>query len=399
MIEHKIIKCALINREAFDKLKESLNREELSSYGNTIVKLITNYYEADLKVDHIDEELLTAVIRKRYPKQLEEFEAYIARLPEEVSVANIVEYIQEQQREILGNKIAAMMIEDTNNPKIVEAMNEFQLLNSEVQEEQRVYDMSDLGSLLERIAAKKLIPIYPTAVNNRIGGGIPRQGQMLVYARPDVGKSTVVMNIAGGAVQSGYTVLYCGNEDPADTMVLRYMTRMTGMVQDEIKKNPKVAIEKAAKATQGNGKCLFVDMHPGSIAEIRANVQKYNPDIVIVDQIRLIKMVKDNPTRNLEEACIAMRTLAKEFHFVSVLVTQAGDSAKGKLYLQMEDVEWSNTGVQGQMDLMIGVGQNTESKAMNNIMLSFPKNKLSAPIQPFSCRINYPLNKVMGPDK
>ena len=151
-------------------------------------------------------------------------------------------------------------------------------------------------------------------------------------------------------------------------------------------------------AAEDNGydNFYFVDLHPGTIAEVRKEIEEIRPDIVIVDQVRLLRVVKDSPTRNLEEGCIAMRNLAKEFHFVSVLVTQAGASATNKLYIDMEDVEWSNTSVQGQQDLMIGIGQTNELKTRNQIMLSFPKNKLTAPIKPFVCRIDYVKQTIKG---
>src|SRR5690606_32128932 len=109
-----------------------------------------------------------------------------------------------------------------------------------------------------------------------------------------------------------------------------------------------------------------------TIHEIRSYVEKISPDLVVVDQIRNLAVKPESMTVNLEQGVIAMRNLAKEFNFVSVVVTQAGDSAHNKLILDYTDVEWSNTGVAAQMDLMIGVGQNEDFKSQGKVMLSFP---------------------------
>lgn len=395
MIEHKLIKCAILSREAFSIIVDIIQDRELSPYAKTIMNTIETYYDNDLQAECIDHELLQEIIQRKYPEKKEEFIAFFANLPVEISVANILKYVVEQKKEVLGNKLASMLIDDVSDGNIAEIMNEFLLLGEELVEEKQIYSMDDIDSLVEQAVQEELIPLYPSIISDKLNGGIPRQGQVLIYARPDVGKTTIAMNIAGGAVMDGYRVLYCGNEDPAERMILRFLTRITGKTIDEIKAAPVEAINIAKETAKG--KYQFIDMHPGTIAQIRGHIKRFSPDIVIVDQIRLVKMVKDNPTRNLEEACIAMRTLAKEFGFVSIPVTQAGESAANKQFLKMEDVEWSNTGVQGQMDLMIGAGQTVEMKQMNTIMLNLTKNKLSAPINPFVCKINYPLNTIKGP--
>jgi hypothetical protein len=43
----------------------------------------------------------------------------------------------------------------------------------------------------------------------------------------------------------------------------------------------------------------------------------------------------------------------------------------------MNDVEWSNTGIPGAADLMIGIGVDEEYLATNKRMLSIPKNKVN----------------------
>ena len=69
-------------------------------------------------------------------------------------------------------------------------------------------------------------------------------------------------------------------------------------------------------------------------------------------------------------------------------VTQAGESAQNKLVLSMGDVEWSNTGIPGAADLMIGIGLDDEYLSTDKRMLSIPKNKVNGRHGAFPTWIN-----------
>lgn len=398
--EHKIIAACLYDSNAHLKINSVISgqlssKEVFSEVGQIVYKYINNYYENDKEAGAVDVEILKEKIHHAFPNKVELFDQFFSFIPEEVSAPNIVQFLIDQRKEIVGSQLASALLDGNNTSYVDELLQEYQSLNSIVEEETKIYNGVDVSSILNKVQGKNLIPIYPSYLNDKLDGGIPRQGQMLIYARPDVGKSTVAMNLAAGAAMNGYKVLYCGNEDPAGRMVLRFLSRITEMTKYDIQDDPDMAMQLALD--KGYSNFFFADIHPGTISEIKQYVKQYEPDVVIVDQIRLLRVNKNSPTINLEEGCIAMRNMAKEFNFVSVLVTQAGDSASNKLILEMEDVEWSNTGVQGQQDVMIGVGQNPEFKASSKVMFSITKNKLTEPISPFPCKINYVLNKVMGP--
>ena len=392
MIEHNIVKAAIVSKDAHYKITLHLDRKSLSEYGSAILDIITDYYNNDPDVSEVDEKSLLHRIDKKYPNKKSDFEYYLNQLPISVSVENVLEDIVLQKQTDLGLKIGSVAIEEPTSDKLGRLMEEW-LSASDVADEQRVYHETPIEELIEKVSGENLIPIYPSALNDKLGGGLPRQSQVLIAARPDVGKSTTAMNIAGAACQKGYKVLYCGNEEAAAIMNLRMVSRLTNKTKPEILEDAHGTYEEAIASGYSN--FYFVDLHPGSIAEIRHHVERIRPDMVVIDQIRLIRVnKKEGLTSNLEAAAIGMRGLAKEFFFVSVLVTQAGESAARKLIIDMEDIADSKTGIQGQLDLMIGVGQNDDYKQNNRVMLSFPKYK-HGNIAPFSCVINYPLNKLL----
>ena len=100
-------------------------------------------------------------------------------------------------------------------------------------------------------------------------------------------------------------------------------------------------------------------------------------------------------TQQLEKAATEARNLAKSRRVLVVSVTQAGDSATGKAVLGRGDVDSSNVGIPGQVDLMIGVGATSEQEKNNVRVLSFPKNKLSGRHEHFMINIDPLTSRVV----
>ncbi len=392
MKEKKLIASLGKSRESYNKILPLIVEKDLTDFGSIIFNEIKQFYETDVEAQRVDWDLIQSQSTRKYPKLSGLITEYLSSLPEEVSVENTVKLFSDVCREKLGFEII-QAITSQNENKAKELMEKY--LTHEVEDvKEEVFNAVPIYELEEHYNSDNLIPVYPSHLNGLLGGGVPRQTQICIFARPDVGKSTVAINMAVGAAESGFRVLYIGNEDPPATMVFRILTRFCRVTIAELRTDTKKYFDVAMQ--RGYGNMFFVPMHPGRIGEIRSWIEKVKPDMVIIDQIRNLHVNTEDGTTNLEEASKATRNLAKEFNLVMVVVTQAGNSAAGKLRLEMEDVDNSKTGLQGAMDLMIGVGQNEEAKRMGRIMLSFPKNKFTAPIQPFSAEINYETNRVLA---
>lgn len=393
MNESKIISTILSSRESYLKLLPIIEEDSFSEFGKQILKEVNTYYDTDATIQYVDKDLVKDKLIQLKPKKEALIQDYFVSLPEPSSADNIVRLYQEQVRgKLREDLIIALSANDEK--KIVELFNNYITTDLEESTEE-IFHAVSIDDLAVNFNKKNLIPIYPTGLNEALGGGVPRQSQICIFARPDVGKTAVAINAAVGAAEAGFKVLYIGNEDPSSKMVLRILTRFTRVSERELLANTRQYYDVALE--RGYGNLYFVALHPGNPSEIRGLIEKIKPDLVVIDQLRNCNFKPESMTINLEQGVITMRNLAKEFNFVSIVVTQAGNSAVGKIVLGMEDVEWSNTGVAAQMDLMIGVGQNEMMKEGRLINLSFPKNKLTAPIRPFTVNIDYERNRLTMP--
>ncbi len=395
MLESKLLSAAVANRNHFDKINKYLDKKTLSPYGAMVLNEIGGYYKRDSKARDVDLEVLKPLCLEKEDKDKGSLVEYLSMLNDKDEGANVVHFICEQHKKTIAAQmaIAAGLGE---MEKIARLSHKFQEIDvvSEEDEASRIFVAPSLEQVSSTMSADNLIPIYPKRLNELLGGGVPRQSQIGIVARPDVGKTTVAMNIAGVAAMAGFRVLYCGNEDPDSKMILRAYTRLLQMTEVEILNDPDTAYHMAME--KGLENFIFAGMEPGTLEEVAYLVDEYKPDVVVLDQLRNMKTQgsSGNMTEDLNVLATGTRSLAKSHDLVTVLITQAGDSAHNKLRLEYNDVEYSNTGFAAQLDLMIGVGQNPDLKQAGKIMLSFPKNKLVGPIEAFDASIVYEKNLV-----
>jgi predicted ATP-dependent serine protease len=181
--------------------------------------------------------------------------------------------------------------------------------------------------------------------------------------------------MACGFASQGKRGIYFFNEDSDDDFRLRVVCCLSQMDKFAVHRDPDKAYELAMNSGYGN--MTLVAMSPGNMTQIERCVRKYQPRWIVVDQIRNIFVKSDNRVNQLEKVATEVRNIAKRYQLTAVSVTQAGDSATDKAVLDMGDVDFSNTGIPAQADLMIGLGSTPDMRERGEQMVSLPKNKVS----------------------
>jgi archaellum biogenesis ATPase FlaH len=394
MHESSVIAAFIHDRSSYEQAAPFLKQIPFSDVGSIVYKEIGSFYEKDISAKQIDLDLILSDLKRKYPKRYKLFDEYLLSLPNEVSIPNVLDYLRKHLQERKGLDIIQALSANSEDA-VSQLMEEYLELSENLLEDgSKCYNSVSMDELNIQLSTENLIPIYPSKLNSVLGGGLPKQSQVAIFARPNVGKSTMCTNLAFGAANNGFRVAYFGNEDADARMLLRFLCRFSDKTIEEVKKDPETAFTTAM--ANGYSNMYFIPLHPGTMAEIRTHIERIKPDVVIVDQIRNLNVVKDNMVINLEQAVIRLRNLAKEFDFVSIVVTQAGESATGKLHLEMNDIEWSNTGVAAQMDLMVGIGQNRDLRMNHRAVLSFPKSKFTDILDPIPVKLDYQRNKILA---
>ncbi len=389
----------LKDRKAWEALKDRLDPNEISPEGNTLLRIANEFYEADPEAKQCDLDIVKNRLERQIQsnKLVDVLKTILDSLPD-VSTVNLTQEVLALKRHAVGLKLSSQLAAGKSGPEVEELISSWQSMvgvgDALSSEEASCITGVPVESLFATAFNKdNLVKVYPKSLNERLDGGVLPGTHILVFANTEMGKTLVAINMVAGFLHQKLPVLYVGNEDPAENILLRLGTRLSGLNKYEIRDNPKKAQELIDSRSAG----LFTiaPLAPGTFGEISGLVRKYNPKVVVLDQLRNLDVKSENRTQALERAATEARNLAKRFGLVVVSITQAGDSASGKAQLGTGDVDSSNVGIPGQMDVMIGVGATEEMLRQNVRMLSFPKNKVSGNHQPITVTVDPQLSKVV----
>lgn len=380
--ERTLVASFIRSREAFDRVAKHLAETDLTEQAKVLVKHIGEYYERDAEADRVDPALLTGAVTRSLgnPKHQAMFADLVTDLSSlEVSPANVVQDFIAVRRASVGSKLASLLASAKPLEEVLPVLEEYdQWAKAETVEEavsETLHGTPVLEIVTRRTSNGGLIKLLPKALNDRLDGGLLRGHHVVVFARPEVGKTAFVINAIRGFAAQNLRTLYIGNEDPLDDIVLRLVGSLADLTKHEVIDNPGQA-EELARA-RGYDNVVLASLAPGTVRDVENLMIEWEPDVVVTDQLRNLQPSGklDNFTQKLESVSAALRALGKKHKALMVSVTQAGDSASGKSILDMGDVDSSNTGIPATCDVLAGIGMSAEDEAFGRRMISLAKNK------------------------
>lgn len=394
-MEQKVISALLHDRESYETLRSVISSQDFSDKGEILFDFIREFYANDPDAKNIDRDLLKDHLALNYPKNADSLVRVVDRL-EQVSAPNVVKEYIALRKDRSAHELAQALL--GKDQKLVDSkLEEFNIWKSksdiEKEEDTEVYSNVRLSDLVERRNANDLIQIYPKSLNNVLGGGVPLETHLLIYAPPEVGKSLAAINMACGFIVNGHKTLYFSNEDPPDQLLWRFHTCLLGQEKYNILKNMDEYQQKVDQMGMDN--LVFISDPAGTISQLEALIQEHKPTCLIVDQIGNFHVKDKEGTQALEHIAKNVRRLAKKYKLVAVSVHQGDANAQGKVFLDLGDVYYSNVGVQAAMDVMIGVGASKEMLESGERMLNLTKNKITGLHEPVECFFNTKLSRIM----
>jgi len=105
----------------------------------------------------------------------------------------------------------------------------------------------------------------------------------------------------------------------------------------------------------------------------------------------------ENRTNQLETVARGMRDFARQYNILVVSVTQAADSGRNQLTLNMGDIDGSNVGMPGACDVMIMVGMNDHYYENDERHINLAKNKLTGEHASWPVRIDKATSSIIDP--
>jgi archaellum biogenesis ATPase FlaH len=389
VFDAQLLAAALQCRSAFDKFAPHIEKADLTPPAGFWYDIVREWYARDPQAKSIDKTVLVEMGKKRITneKHVDGLLGFMSDLPEAPSPDNVAQVVLELKRYNVGMQLAAA-IGRQDVRAIAGLHKQFGdlLAQTELRKAAQWEDAVSWEELDDKVGDKKRIPIAPRVVNRRAGGGALPGHHILIYGRPEAGKSTMAINMTHGFLYTGQRALYVGNEDNINVLKKRMRNRLTGLTDAEIAPNPERANKLAReREREHGGELMMRHLHRGDVGSLEQAIEEFEPTVLILDQIRNLesRAGKESKVEKMEQVAIDVRRVLSTYGLVGVSVTQANDRTerhgqKSPIWLGLGDVDSSRTGLPGQVDLALGLGADTEMLERGQRACSFAKNKLNA---------------------
>jgi KaiC/GvpD/RAD55 family RecA-like ATPase len=360
---------------------------------------IGDYYERDHEAKAVSRDTLRSIgLGAVAATQVDSLGTYLDGL-KPVSAANVLADIIGHKRSQEGLRLAQLLTNPESDLGLVrETLDGFASLCEAAERGTRQLSVLDTDEVHSAYDPETIVPLYPKPLRSQcMGGGAQPGHHILIFGRPEAGKSLMAIHMAAGAAHAGKKVLYFGNEESVRTHYTRMACNLAGRKLADFQDNGDAIIEVAN--SRGLQNVTFIELTPGTLAEVEQGIVQFKPNLVVVDQLAGLDVGESNPVRAIDRAARGFRTLLLKHGIVGLSVSQAGDRTErhGQLppaFLSMGDVYGSRTGLPAQVDLMIGIGYDQEMYDRDVRGVSLPKNKLGGSHTPFKIRIDKQMSRV-----
>jgi KaiC/GvpD/RAD55 family RecA-like ATPase len=399
-----VLSASIASRRAFERVDRWVDPGEFTPMGAYWWRYVADWYKGDPDATAVDREVLRERgLRSCNPKQRETMEAWLDELPEPVSPNNIATELLELKRIAKGNELAAAQHSGEPMAKLAKLAEEhLQLLKATELGMSKVRRTMNVNEMESKLSDANRIPLAPQKLQDRTGGAVPGD-HIVIFGRPEAGKSCFAINMAAGFIKSGRRVLYIGNEESTDKTLARIICNLARCTEEARRRQPERALARAGERglrvlengdLDPEGLLHIYHMEPGSVPEIEELVEQVKPEVVVIDQFLNLESAGDKPAQKMEQNAKDLRAMLARHDVVGVSVTQAGDRTERHgqsvpAWLGMGDVYGSRTGLPAQADLMIGVGFDDDMERAGQRAVSLPKNKLGGTHDGFTVNVDF----------
>ena len=373
-----------LNVDFFNKVKNKIDRtmfdNELKDIFDTIVYSHTKYNRS-LSVSELStifndrNPALPDSARKRVQEMVEQLVAPKESDELHTDIVNNL-WLRDKARQI-GEKALDIFTGDSDEfgelKKLIESVDDGRIGDKTTY---TVVD-KDLNELLTEVAGDNDFPFTFNLINENIKG-LDRGNLGILFARPEVGKTTFCCFLASSYIRQGFHVVYWANEEPAARIKLRIIQSYFGLTKEEMVTQRFELLEVYKKEIEPY--LTIMDSVGTSIEEVDEYAKLNKPDIMFCDQLDKfrIKGEYNRGDERLKETYVSAREIAKRNTCLVWAVSQASYDAHDRQFIDYAMLDNSKTGKAGEADIIIGIGK-TGSSEIDNVVrhICISKNKIN----------------------
>ena len=382
----------LLTRDKYDKLKSEIEESIFQNGARELYKTIGCIYRDNPNITEINfSDLRLAYFNTYYPNTSFASQKNIHELIDNIENQEppsddvVSTALRSMYRIKKADELARICLDISNNPSS-SSLKQVEKFMANVDEEQTQQESEavtkDVDEIVEALQEqgefKFNLPSLQRATN-----GIGRGNFMIIFARPDVGKTafwvSLVASPQGFAWQQKKVSIFA-NEEPAIRTQMRLLNSSTGLQRGNILNGSRdVAKNKWASISPyiENFDCVGKTMD-----DLDEYCSTNDVDILIIDQLDKINVTgKYNATHEkLREVYTQSRELAKRHNILVIGMSQASAEAQGRSRVTFSTMENSKTGKAAEADIILGIGKEDEAENFMDDCVRFvtlSKNKLT----------------------
>lgn len=240
----------------------------------------------------------------------------------------------------------------------------------------RIVD-TDFDTLLEDNTGEPDFPFEFDLIREHVPG-LDRGNLGILFARPEVGKTTFCSFLAASYIRQGFKVVYWANEEPAEKIMLRIIQSFFGKSKDEMNsEKPQLMLRYVSEIKPY---LTIIDAIGTSVEEANDYAKLNSPDVMFMDQLDKFRIGGEynRGDERLKETYVLAREIAKRNTCLVWAVSQASYEAHDRQFIDYSMLDNSRTGKAGEADIIIGIGKTGASDVTNTVRhICISKNKIN----------------------
>jgi len=235
----------------------------------------------------------------------------------------------------------------------------------------------DIDTLLDENTGEPDFPFEFELIREHVPG-LDRGNLGILFARPEVGKTTFCCFLAASYIRQGFRVTYWANEEAAKKIKLRIIQSFVGITKDEMKADRERL--RTVYARDIAPYLTIMDSVGTSVEEADDYAKLNKPDVMFMDQLDKFRIGGEynRGDERLKETYVMAREIAKRNDCLVWAVSQASYEAHDRQFIDYSMLDNSRTGKAGEADIIIGIGKTGASDVTNTVRhICISKNKIN----------------------
>lgn len=386
----------ILNKDFYDRVKNIITRDMFDGRYATIFDAISyahKNYGVNLTRDQLDD-----VVLDRNPAMpssaKQDILDIVGGLSEHLSEGGALEYdvvknfwVRDKARQI-GEKAISIFTGES------EHFGELKTLIDMVEDgrmtDKTTYTEMDKGlsQLLDEEVGDPDFPFAWSVLGEHLPG-LDRGNLGILFARPEVGKTTFCAFLAANYIRNKQKVVYWANEEPSEKIKMRIIQSFFEMTREEMKNASRELDETYLRDIDPY--LTVMDSVGTSMDELNEYAQLNEPDVMFCDQLDKFRVNGEfnRGDERLKETYVLAREIAKRNKLLVWSVSQASYEAHDRQFIDYSMLDGSRTGKAGEADVIIGIGKTGTSEEENTVRhICVSKNKLNGWHGMINCHID-----------